>query len=96
MMRKLLVSVLVSVGAISVVWAGSFKPAVIYGTGSKNDKSFNQSAWTGAKRFTKDTGIKFKDFEPSKEIQIPQMMEKFAKRKYNPIIGIGFTQAFYR
>ncbi len=74
----------------SVASAEEFKPAVIYDVSGKHDKSFGEAAYNGAERFKKDTGIKYKDFEPSKPIQIQQTMERFAKRKYSPIVGVGF------
>ena len=68
-------------------------PAVVYDLGGKNDKSFNESAYTGAERFKKDTGTEYKDFEIQNDAQREQAMRRFAKDGHNPIVVIGFSQA---
>lgn len=67
------------------------KPAMIYDVGGKFDKSFNESAYNGIVKFTKDTGIAVKDFEVTAEAQREQALRKFAKSGYNPIAVTGFT-----
>ena len=69
------------------------KPAVVYDMGGKADKSFNESAYQGAERFKKDTGIEYKEFEIQNDAQREQAMRRFARDGHNPIVVIGFSQA---
>ena len=69
------------------------KPAVVYDLGGKNDKSFNEAAYTGAERFKEETGIEYKDFEIQNDAQREQAMRRFAQQGYNPVVAIGFSQA---
>ncbi len=69
------------------------KPAVVYDLGGKNDKSFNESAYTGAERFKKETGVEYKDFEIQNDAQREQAMRRFARDGHNPVVVIGFSQA---
>jgi len=68
-------------------------PAVVYDMGGKFDKSFNQGAFNGADRFARETGGKFREFEPTNDAQREQAMRRLAKRGANPIVAIGFNQA---
>ena len=43
--------------------AATPKLGVVYDAGGKFDKSFNQSAFEGASRFKKDTGMSFIDVQ---------------------------------
>ena len=49
--------------AVSTAFAAENVPAVVFDLGGKFDKSFNQSAYDGAERFTKETGIQYRGFE---------------------------------
>ena len=82
-------SLLASVAA----FAADIKPAVIYDLGGKFDKSFNEGVFNGATRFKKDTGIDFRDLEIQNEAQREQVLRKFAKDGYSPIIMPGFAWA---
>ncbi|MCT4655787.1 MAG: BMP family ABC transporter substrate-binding protein [Cohaesibacter sp.] len=73
--------------------AAAIKPAVVYDMGGKNDQSFNQSAYAGADQYAKDKGTAYKDFEIQNDTQREQAMRRFAKKGYNPIVVIGFSQA---
>ncbi|MEM9734805.1 MAG: BMP family ABC transporter substrate-binding protein [Pseudomonadota bacterium] len=72
---------------------GGLKPALVYDLGGKNDKSFNESAFTGAERFKSETGIEYKDFEIQNDAQREQAMRRFARDGHNPVVAIGFSQA---
>ena len=48
--------------------ADDFKPAVIFDTGGKFDKSFNEAAYTGAERFRKETGIAYREFDGRRQV----------------------------
>ncbi len=85
---------LAAVAAVAIVGqahAADVKPAVIYDLGGKFDKSFNQAAFEGAERFTKDTGIEFRDFEIQNDSQREQALRRFAQQGHNPILAIGFS-----
>ena len=71
--------------------ADTVKPAVLYDLGGKFDKSFNEGVFNGATRFTKETGIKFRDLEIQNEAQREQVLRKFAKDGYSPIMTVGFA-----
>ncbi len=71
--------------------ADAVKPAVLYDLGGKFDKSFNEGVFNGATRFTKETGIKFRDLEIQNEAQREQVLRKFAKDGYSPIMTVGFA-----
>ncbi|MCA0246878.1 MAG: BMP family ABC transporter substrate-binding protein [Proteobacteria bacterium] len=71
----------------------TIKPAIVFSTGGKFDKSFNEGVWQGAERFKKDTGIAVAEFEPSNETQFEQALRRFAQRGQDPIIAVGFAQA---
>lgn len=91
---------LLKVAAMGAVLVASFaanaaemKPAVVYDMGGKFDKSFNQSIYEGIERFSKETGIKYSEFEVTNETQREQYLRKMAQRGRSPIIGVGFAQA---
>jgi basic membrane protein A len=69
------------------------KPAVIYSTGGKFDKSFNEGVSMGAERFAKETRASVAEFEPSNETQFEQAQRRFAQRGLDPIVAVGFAQA---
>jgi basic membrane protein A len=82
-------ALLVSAGAL----AASIKPAIIYATGGKHDKSFSEAMWNGAERFKAETHIAYVDFEISNETQFEQAYRHFAQHGFDPILGVGFSQA---
>ena len=47
--------------AVTTAYAAENTPAVVFDLGGKFDKSFNQSAYDGAERFTKETGENLPD-----------------------------------
>ena len=73
--------------------AADIRPGVVYDLGGKFDKSFNEGVWNGAKRFTADTGIEFRDFEVQTDSQRVQALRTFARRGYDPILAVGFQYA---
>ena len=67
-MRKFIQFFTVVIIAFSAsILSADIKPAVIYDMGGKFDKSFNESVYNGAQRFTKETGIKVMEFEVTNE-----------------------------
>ena len=77
--------------ASAAAYAADIKPAVLYDLGGKFDKSFNEGVFNGATRFTKETGIKFRDLEIQNEAQREQVLRKFAKDGFSPIMTVGFA-----
>src|SRR5690242_7876988 len=93
MIRKLFAAAAMTALMAGASWAADVKPAVVYDLGGRNDKSFNQGAFVGAEKFKADTGIAYQDFEIQNDSQREQAMRKFAERGFNPVVGIGFSQA---
>ena len=79
--------------ASSAAFAADIKPAVIYDLGGKFDKSFNEGVYNGATKFKKDTGIDFRDLEIQNDAQREQVLRKFAKDGFSPILTVGFAWA---
>jgi basic membrane protein A and related proteins len=88
---------IVSVAAAALANAAqaqtAVKPAVVYSTGGKFDKSFNEGVSQGAQKFAKETSIAVAEFEPNNETQFEQAHRRFAQRGQDPIIAVGFSQA---
>lgn len=91
-MKKCLLALLLScVSSLAV--AEDLKPAIVYDLGTKFDKSFNEGVSNGAKRFTEETKLEVREFEPANDSQIEQAIRKMASRGSDPIISVGFSQA---
>jgi len=69
------------------------EPALIYDLGGKFDKSFNEAAYNGAKRWADETGGTYRDIELQSEAQREQALRRFAEAGANPIITTGFAIA---
>jgi basic membrane protein A len=68
------------------------KLAIVYDAGGKFDKSFNQSAFEGAERFKKETGIKYIEAQASSDTQAEQVLRTLARKKMDLIAAVGFSQ----
>jgi basic membrane protein A len=68
------------------------KLGIVYDAGGKFDKSFNQSAYEGAERFKKETGIKYFEAQASSDTQAEQVLRGLARKKLDLIAAIGFSQ----
>ena len=68
-------------------------PALIYDLGGKFDKSFNEAAFNGAKRWADETGGKYLEIELQSEAQREQALRRFAEAGANPIVTTGFAIA---
>ncbi|MCP8969056.1 BMP family lipoprotein [Ectobacillus ponti] len=77
--------------------AGSFKVGMVTDTGGVDDKSFNQSAWEGLKKFGGDNSLKenegYRYLQSEKEADYLPNLTKFAESNYNLTYGIGFLMA---
>lgn len=69
------------------------EPALIFDLGGKFDKSFNEAAFNGAKRWAEETGGKFLEIELQSEAQREQALRRFAEAGANPVITTGFAFA---
>ena len=79
--------------ACAAAYADTVKPAVIYDLGGKFDKSFNEGVFNGATKFAKDSGVAFRDLEIQNDAQREQVLRKFAKDGFSPILMPGFAWA---
>ncbi|SHH23896.1 BMP family protein [Massilia sp. CF038] len=68
------------------------KLGIVYDAGGKFDKSFNQSAFEGAERFKKETGIKYFEAQASSDTQAEQVLRGLARKKLDLIAAVGFSQ----
>lgn len=78
-------------GISSAALATDLKPALVYGTGGKFDKSFNEAAFAGAEKFKTETGIEYREFVPNDDTQGEQALRNFASRGYNPVVAVSFA-----
>ncbi|MTD99877.1 BMP family ABC transporter substrate-binding protein [Paracoccus sp. YIM 132242] len=67
------------------------EPALIFDLGGKFDKSFNEAAFTGAKRWAEETGGTYKELEMQSEAQREQALRRLAETGANPIVMTGFA-----
>ena len=84
---------LMGAAAALAVTAGAAlaEPALIFDLGGKFDKSFNEAAYGGAKRWADETGGKFREIELQSEAQREQALRRFAEAGNNPIVMTGFA-----
>ncbi len=66
-------------------------PALIYDLGGKFDKSFNEAAYGGAKKWVEETGGSYKELEMQSEAQREQALRRLAETGANPIVMTGFA-----
>ena len=86
---------LMGAAAAVALTAGSAlaNPALIFDLGGKFDKSFNEAAYNGAKRWADETGGKYLEIEMKSEAQREQALRRFAESGANPIITTGFAMS---
>jgi len=80
-----------SIAGFEVVGAAA-DPAVVYDSGGKFDKSFNEAAYNGIEKFKQETGTGYQDFEVQTDAQREQAFRRFAQKGADPIVGVGFSQ----
>ena len=82
-----------AVGGETADGAGK-KIGIVLDIGGKNDKSFNQAAYTGLQAAIKDFGIEGKFLEPNKDgSNRGELLRSMAEGGYGYIIGVGFAFA---
>ena len=72
--------------------AAEFKVGLVLDRGGKDDKSFNSSAYEGAMEAKKKLGAFVKYVEATDDNAFEPLLQAFAKRDFDLIIGIGFAQ----
>lgn len=70
----------------------TFSPAIVYGLGTKFDKSFNEAAYQGMEKFKQETGISYKESETMNETHGEQYLRQLARRGSDIIVTTGFDQ----
>jgi basic membrane protein A len=90
-MKKSLLTLFALAAMSATALAADIKPALVYGTGGKFDKSFNEAAFNGAEKFKKETGIAYRDFEPTGDTQGEQAIRNFASKGFNPVVAVSFA-----
>ncbi|WCR10447.1 BMP family ABC transporter substrate-binding protein [Paracoccus stylophorae] len=74
-----------------VAGAAQAEPALIFDLGGKFDKSFNEAAYVGARRWAEETGNGYKELEMQSEAQREQALRRLAETGANPIVMTGFA-----
>ena len=92
-MKKLFNTLVLSIALLFSANVYAAEVAVIYDSGGKFDKSFNEAAWNGAERFKADTGIDYIDFEAANNAQIEQGMRKLVDKGASVVVAMGFAMA---
>ena len=69
------------------------KVAIVYSTGGKGDKSFNDSAYRGLEKAKAELGIEVSEYEPKDPtVEAKNQLTEYAQTgEYALIIGVGFT-----
>ncbi|MCO5732799.1 BMP family ABC transporter substrate-binding protein [Rhizobium sp. SSA_523] len=90
-MKKSFLTLFATLALSTTALAADVKPALVYGTGGKFDKSFNEAAYQGAEKFKQETGTDYRDFEPTSDTQGEQAIRNFASRGFNPVVAVSFA-----
>jgi basic membrane protein A len=98
--RRLSLPALLAAACLSTLpaLAADFSASIVYDTGGKFDKSFNESAYNGIVKFKKDTGIEAKEAIVNNEAQREQVLRNMAKKGTDVVIanGFSFTQSMQK
>ena len=65
--------------AAAMALGAAAEPAIVYDMGGKFDKSFNEAAWRGMERWSKETGKTYLEFEIANESQREQAMRRMQR-----------------
>ncbi len=83
-------ALLPSRGALAVRTASPIRIGIVYDVGGRGDKSFNDSAYEGLARATRELGVSAEVMEPSGAEDREAAMRLFAARGFDLVIGVGF------
>ena len=92
-MKKIINIFIVSLALVFSTSLLANKIGVIYDSGGKFDKSFNELAFRTAERVQNELGWDMLEFEAANNTQIEQGMRKVADRGATLIVAMGFAQA---
>jgi basic membrane protein A and related proteins len=67
------------------------KVGVVYDSGGKFDRSFNQRVFEGLERAKKQLGVTVVEFEPDTPADIEKGMRQLANQRLDVVIGVGFA-----
>lgn len=93
MVRRLVLTILITLLGAAPAWAQKGSPAVLYDTGGRFDASFNQAAWDGVKRYSKETGDTVREFEIQNQAEREQGLRNLARRGASLVVAVGFNNA---
>lgn len=71
----------------------TFTIAMVTDSGGVNDQSFNQSAWEGLQKFSKETGAKVSYLESTQATDYKTNLDKLADQDCDLIWSIGYSMA---
>ena len=92
-MKKFLNIFVISFALVFSTSTFANKIGVIYDSGGKFDKSFNELAYNTAVRVQNELGWDMIEFEAANNTQIEQGMRKVADRGATLVVAMGFAQA---
>jgi basic membrane protein A len=69
------------------------KLGLVFDRGGKDDRSFNESAYRGARQAEKELGFQVKVVETADDNAFESLLRGFARKEFDLIVGIGFSQA---
>lgn len=70
----------------------ALKVGIVFDSGGRGDKSFNDSAWAGIERAQKEFGIEAVDIQSNSAAQYESNLTKLADRKLDIIFAVGLGQ----
>lgn len=86
----LLATLLLAACAPAATAAPKLKVGLVTDTGGVNDKSFNQSAWTGVQKAATEFGFDAKFIESKQQTDYEKNIDQFATEGYDVIVTVGF------
>ncbi|MBI5536614.1 MAG: BMP family ABC transporter substrate-binding protein [Deltaproteobacteria bacterium] len=63
---------------------------LVFDVGGRGDKSFNDSAWIGLERASRELGVRVEVMEPTSAEDREAAMRLFAARGFDIVLGVGF------
>jgi basic membrane protein A and related proteins len=86
----LLVAAMILPGCQTAGTGGKLKVGLVTDTGGVNDKSFNQSAWSGVQKAASEFGFDAKFIESKQPTDYEKNIDQFATENYDVIVTVGF------
>ncbi len=88
--RKSIIKISALALALSSLQAfAEVKPAVIYDTAGKFDKSFSEAVYQNGVKVMAAEGMGVREFEPQNEAQREQGLRHLASRGFSPIVAVA-------